>query len=74
MKALTKGQYEGIAKVIRGRVENHKPLSVHGYTDHEIDTLIDALDDLVVFLAHEFALSDPEFKRELFLELCGVTE
>jgi hypothetical protein len=59
MKALTKGQYEGIAWVI-WRVKN----SIDEYSREQI----------ALGLSQTFGQSDPEFKRELFLSLCGVTE
>lgn len=67
MKALTKGQYEGIASVLA----ECKPLNTLDIT-YGLENAIHAL--IVVSMAHQFQASDPEFKRELFLAQCGVTE
>jgi uncharacterized protein YutE (UPF0331/DUF86 family) len=61
MKALTKGQYEGIAYALDRTITR---------TGEQTETYM----DICEALADEFGASDPEFKRELFLSQCGVTE
>lgn len=63
MKALTKGQYEGI-----GRILNN---FYNGISDEKSHQTIEAL---IYVLADTFNTSDPEFKRELFLKGCGIDE
>ena len=69
MKALTKGQYEGIAGVLAESVGVTKsgkgtvPAIMYG-----------TLATLVLSFADQFQESDPEFKRELFLSQCGITK
>jgi hypothetical protein len=55
MKALTKGQYEVLAEILKRSLGNHTRVTIER-------------------LADQFQESDPEFKRELFLSQCGVTE
>lgn len=71
MKALTKGQYEGIAVVFWAGMESLKSLPSDSMVRKAIDQ---ALTMTIEGLAHQFQESDPEFKRELFLSQCGVTE
>lgn len=61
MKALTKGQYEGIGRILA---------DVNFLTPDGGGVLY----EVIVKLADHFQESDPEFKRELFIKQCGVTE
>jgi hypothetical protein len=71
MKALTKGQYEGIASVL-ARVMDARQGMFAGGLAHKAVT--DVIETLAHGFADQFQESDPEFKRELFLKQCGVTE
>lgn len=71
MKALTKGQYEAIAGVL-GRGMDATAYMFAGGLAHKAVT--DVIETLAHGFADQFQESDPEFKRELFLSQCGVTE
>jgi hypothetical protein len=70
MKALTKGQYEVLAGELR--------LELIKYREHQDMDGYSERYRAVWELCHRFVVlfkeSDPEFKRELFLKQCGVTE
>ena len=66
MKALTKGQYEGIGRILRECKAEEET-----YNDYGASTWLEMA---ILTLADQFQESDPEFKRELFIKQCGVTE
>jgi hypothetical protein len=59
MKALTKGQYEGIANTLNYAL-------VRGWIG------LENIGAVAERFADQFQESDPQFKRELFLKQCGV--
>jgi hypothetical protein len=61
MKALTKGQYEVLAGVLERNKSSNDGEMLNWFK-------------IVLEFADQFQESDPEFKRELFLKQCGVTE
>jgi len=72
--SMTKKDYQLIADVICGRVENAK-LSLHfGYTDEDISHALNTLSDLADMMAYELKLDNSKFDRDKFLSACGVTE
>lgn len=71
MKALTKGQYEAIASVLARGMDARQGMFEGGMAYKAVTDVIETLAYGYVDLFEE---SDPEFKRELFLSLCGVTE
>ena len=71
MKALTKGQYEGIASVLARGMNATKGIP----TDNIMyKTITEVIQTLAQGYAEVFQESDPEFKRELFLSQCGITK
>lgn len=70
--SMTKKDYEVIAYVINGRIENAK-LSLHfGYSDEDISHALNTLSDLADMMAYEFSLDNSKFDRDKFLTACGV--
>lgn len=70
--SMTKKDYEAIAYVINGRIENAK-LSLHfGYSDEDISHALNTLSDLADMMAYEFSLDNSKFDRDKFLKACGV--
>lgn len=71
MKALTKGQYEVLAGAINDTWRITKEINTKRQDRIKALLPISTFIELFIELARE---SDPEFKRELFLSQCGVTE
>ena len=70
MKALTKGQYEAIGRAFRASMESARELPM----GQARTAVMVVTETIATGLADIFGASDPEFKRELFLSQCGVTE
>lgn len=71
MKALTKGQYEALAGAINDTWRITKEINTKRQDRIKALLPLSTFIELFIELARE---SDPEFKRELFLKQCGVTE
>lgn len=71
MKALTKGQYEGIASVLARGLDARQGIPTDNVAYRAITMVIQTL---AQGYAELFEDSDPEFKRELFLSQCGITK
>ena len=69
---MTRKDYELVAGVIAGRVENAKESKHFGYSDRAIEGWIAVLSDLADMMAYELSLDNKAFDRELFLRNCGV--
>lgn len=70
--SMTKKDYELVAYVINGRVENAKESMHFGYTKEDISHALNTLSDLVDMMAYEFSLDNSKFDQYKFKKACGV--
>ena len=69
---MTKKDYELIASVIRGRIENTKMLDKLDWSQKDIDTGVAVLEQLTYYLANQLETKNPKFDYNRFLTACGV--
>jgi len=69
---MTKKDYELIASVIKGRMDNAIESYHFGYSDKDIQHATNTLADLADFMAYELSQDNPRFDRQRFLQACGI--
>lgn len=70
---MNQKEYEVVAGVIKGRIDNAKHLNKIGWSDDDIATAIEILEDLISFMVNEFDHTYPKtFDSIKFLRACGL--
>lgn len=69
---MTKKDYELIASVIRGRIENTKMLDKLDWSQKDIDTGVAVLEQLTYYLANQLETKNPRFDYNRFIKACGL--
>lgn len=70
--SMTKHDYDLIAMVLRGRINNAKAGHLFGYSDSEVKHSVDTLLDFADFLASELEHNNKNFDRVVFLAKAGI--
>ncbi len=70
--SMTKKDYELVAMVIKGQLENNNLLESMGWTPKDRRLSEAVVEDLAHFMAYHLKKQNPKFDRIRFLKACGV--